>query len=98
LHFRTNDLVTLTEGVAGGLGVAVLPRFMADRDVRLVPAPMEGTPPTCPIWLLVHSDLSRSPRVRCVLDHLAQSIAAAAAILNPVRLDGAARGVDQAAP
>jgi DNA-binding transcriptional LysR family regulator len=85
LQFRTNDLVTLMEGAAGGLGVAVLPCFMADRDVRLVPAPMAGTPPSRPIWLLVHSDLSRSPRIRCVLDHLTQSVAAASAILNPVR-------------
>jgi DNA-binding transcriptional LysR family regulator len=96
LHFRTNDLVTLIEGVAGGLGVAVLPCFMADRDIRLVPAPMEGTPPTCPIWLLVHADLSRSARVRCVLDHLTLSIAAAAATLNPVRPEGAVRRAEAA--
>ena len=85
LQFRTNDLVTLMEGAAGGLGVAVLPCFMADRDLRLVPAPAPRMPPSRPIWLLVHSDLSRSPRIRCVLDHLTQSIAAATAILNPVR-------------
>ena len=88
LQFRTNDLVTLMEGAAGGLGVAVLPCFMADRDVRLVPAPMAGAPPSRPIWLLVHSDLSRSPRIRYVLDHLTQSVAAASAILNPVRRNG----------
>jgi DNA-binding transcriptional LysR family regulator len=90
LQFRTNDLVTLMEGAAGGLGVAVLPCFMADRDVRLMPAPMGGMPPSRPIWLLVHSDLNRSPRVRCVLDHVTQSVAAAAANLNPLRREGAA--------
>jgi DNA-binding transcriptional LysR family regulator len=90
LRFRTNDLVTLMEGAAGGLGVAVLPRFMADRDIRLAPAPIAETPPSRPIWVLVHADLKRSPRIRCVLDHLAQSVAAAAAILNPARRKGAA--------
>lgn len=85
LQFRTNDLVTLMEATAGGLGVAVLPCFMADWDDRLEPAPMAGVPPSRSIWLLVHSDLSRSPRIRYVLDYLAQSIAAASAILNPVR-------------
>jgi DNA-binding transcriptional LysR family regulator len=90
LRFRTNDLVTLMEGAAGGLGVAVLPRFMADRDLRLMPAPIARTPPSRPIWLLVHSDLSRSPRVRRVFDHLAQNVAAAAAILNPARREGTA--------
>jgi DNA-binding transcriptional LysR family regulator len=90
LRFRTNDLVTLMEGAAGGLGVAVLPCFMADRDIRLAPAPIAETPPSRPIWVLVHGDLKRSPRIRCVLDHLAQSVAAAAAILNPARRKGTA--------
>lgn len=94
LQFRTNDLVTLMEAAAGGLGVAVLPCFMADRDVRLAPAPFAGTPPSRPIWLLVHSDLSRSPRVRCVLDHLTQIYAAAPTILTPVRRKNAAGQAD----
>ncbi len=90
LQFRTNDVVTLMEAAAGGLGVAVLPCFLADRDGRLVQAPIAASPPSRDIWLLVHSDLSRSPRIRYVLDHLTHSLAAAAGILNPGHRDGAA--------
>lgn len=89
MQFRTNDLVTLMQAAAGGLGVAILPCFMADRDGRLVRAPVAATPPSRGIWLLVHSDLSRSPRIRHVLDHLTRSLTAAAGIFNPGHRHGA---------
>lgn len=67
--FRCNSTTALLQAARLGLGVAVLPRFVADRDPALVrldgpePAPHE-------LWLLVHGDLRRSPRVRAVIEWL----------------------------
>jgi DNA-binding transcriptional LysR family regulator len=67
--FRCNGTTALIQAARLGLGVAVLPRFVADRDAALVrlegpePAPHE-------LWLLVHGDLRRTPRVRAVIDWL----------------------------
>jgi DNA-binding transcriptional LysR family regulator len=54
----------------------VLPCFVADRDPGLVR--MEGPEPVPhELWLLVHGDLRRTPRVRGVIDWLDAVVAAA---------------------
>lgn len=62
--------MALLEAARAGLGVAVLPRYVGDREpaLRHVPMPDE---PTEPVWITVHRDVKDSPRVRAVLDHLA---------------------------
>ncbi|HET6439044.1 MAG TPA: LysR family transcriptional regulator [Anaeromyxobacter sp.] len=69
LVFRCNSSLSLLGAVRAGLGVAVLPCFVAAEEDGLVrleapePAPHE-------LWLLFHGDLGRTPRVRAVIDWL----------------------------
>ena len=62
--------------VRSGLGLAVLPCFVADRDpdlIRCLP-PKDGD--STGIWLLTHERLRHEPRVRSVLDFLARELSA----------------------
>jgi DNA-binding transcriptional LysR family regulator len=65
--FRSNATAALMAAARLGLGVAVLPRFLAGRDAGLVR--LEGPEPVRhELWLLVHGDLRRAPRVKAVID------------------------------
>ncbi len=67
----------LTCALAGGLlaaakagtGIAVLPRYLGDPEPDLAYLPMPDAP-TETLWIAVHRDLRKTPRVRTVLDHL----------------------------
>jgi DNA-binding transcriptional LysR family regulator len=69
IAFRSNSTAALQAAARAGVGVAVLPCFLAERDPELVrlrgpePVPHE-------LWLLVHGDLRRTPRVRAVIEWL----------------------------
>ncbi len=65
--FRCNSTASLQTAARVGVGVAVLPCFMADGDAGLVR--LEGPEPVPhELWLLVHGDLRRTPRVRAVIE------------------------------
>ena len=53
-----------------GLGVAVIPRFMADGDPALVRVDPDHAPPPRGLWLLTHADIRKAPAVRATADHL----------------------------
>lgn len=65
--FRCNSTAALLAAARTGLGVAVLPRYLADAEPGLArldgPAPVDHE-----LWLLVHGDLRRAPRVRAVIE------------------------------
>ncbi|HET8539001.1 MAG TPA: LysR family transcriptional regulator [Anaeromyxobacter sp.] len=65
--FRCNSTAALQAAARAGVGVAVLPCFAAEGDAELVrldgPAPVPHE-----LWLLVHGDLRRTPRVRAVIE------------------------------
>ena len=69
--FRTSDLVGLHSAVRAGLGAAVLPFFVTGNDPDLVCIQREGVPAR-DVWLVVHEDVRRSPRVRAVMDVLVE--------------------------
>lgn len=75
LVFRTNDLGILADAVRAGLGVGALPRFMAAHE----PGVQEILAPRCPVkrplWLVMHPDVRRSPRVRAVADEIIRMFA-----------------------
>ncbi len=65
--FRSNSTASLQAAARAGLGVAVLPCFVAEPDPALVR--LDGPQPVNhELWLLVHGDLRRTPRVRAVID------------------------------
>lgn len=67
--FRTNSTASLQAAARRGVGVALLPRYIGDADpmLRRIEAP---DPPSYEVWLLVHGDLRRTPRVRAVIEWL----------------------------
>jgi DNA-binding transcriptional LysR family regulator len=74
---RVDSLQAMLQAVAAGIGVAVLPRFAAAQDGRLVQIsePIDG--PRMPIWLLTHPDVRGNARVRALSQHLSERLPAA---------------------
>jgi DNA-binding transcriptional LysR family regulator len=65
--FRSNSTASLQAAARAGMGVAVLPCFVAEHDPALVR--LDGPQPVNhELWLLVHGDLRRTPRVRAVIE------------------------------
>ena len=64
----------MVAGVAAGMGIGLLPCFAADGDVRLVRlgAPLPAL--AADLWLLTHPDLRHAPRIRVLLDFLAEQL------------------------
>lgn len=65
---EANTLVAQVSAVASGLGLGVLPHFMARSSGLQCVQPDTGADQT--LWLVMHSDLAGSRRVRAVADHL----------------------------
>jgi DNA-binding transcriptional LysR family regulator len=87
---RTSSTAVTLAATVAGLGIALLPRFLGEAEptLRYVPMPEE---PVRGIWITVHRDLRDTPRVRTVLDYLAEVIQADAALLRGQRALDAAR-------
>jgi DNA-binding transcriptional LysR family regulator len=67
--FRSNSTATLVTAIRRGLGVGFLPCYLGDADPLL--RRLEGPePPGYEIWLLVHGELRRTPRVKAVIEWL----------------------------
>lgn len=68
----TTTLSAQVQAAKAGIGLAVLPHFLA-LEAGLQALPVElGI--DHPIWLVVHSDLSASRRVRTVADHITKTL------------------------
>jgi len=64
---KANATAALQAAARAGLGVAILPRYVADGDRELVQ--IDGPEPARhELWLLVHGDLRRVPRVKAVIE------------------------------
>jgi DNA-binding transcriptional LysR family regulator len=81
----TNSRAGQLAAARAGLGLACLPRYLADPHADLARLDAPKTPPRREIWLGVHKDARWTPRIRAVLDHLAAALAAAAPALAPER-------------
>lgn len=68
--FRSTSLVAQYHAAVGGMGIAMLPTFIAASDPRLVPILPEQIGVLRDFWLSVHKDIEHIPRVRLVLDFL----------------------------
>ncbi|QID16223.1 LysR family transcriptional regulator [Nitrogeniibacter mangrovi] len=79
--FRSNDLAALLGAARHGLGVTVLPHFLAADDPSVAPIDPPGCDIVRDIWLVMHPDVKRSPRVRLIADLVADVIGGASAVL-----------------
>ncbi|MCH8622839.1 LysR family transcriptional regulator [Undibacterium sp. TS12] len=67
---RSNDQVVLGQLAAAGLGVTVLPHYLRKSSPDLYCKEDEVCPIQRKLWLVMHEDVRRTPRVRAVADHL----------------------------
>ncbi|OLL32402.1 LysR family transcriptional regulator [Burkholderia sp. SRS-W-2-2016] len=65
-----NDINGHLAAALAGAGVAGLPCFLGDSDVKLQRVACDSAPFSRDIWIAVHRDLRRSPQVRAVMDFL----------------------------
>ena len=65
----------LLAGVRSGMGLTILPAFLADREADLIRCIPPKSEDTTGLWLLTHERLRHVPRVRLVLDFLAAELA-----------------------
>ncbi len=72
LGLRCNTLLGLYEAVIQGMGIAALPCFLGDPDVRLKRILPLIDELDSELWLLTHPDLRRTARVRALMDFLAE--------------------------
>lgn len=73
--FRANDLACQVAAARAGVGIAVLPCFLAYKDPGLIALSADLKRATREIYLVVHSDLRRMPAVRAVLEFVAEQVA-----------------------
>lgn len=64
----------LLSGVRAGMGLSVLPAYLADREPDLIRCLPPRSDDTTGLWLLTHERLRHVPRVRLVLDFLAREL------------------------
>ncbi|MES1989017.1 MAG: LysR family transcriptional regulator [Pseudomonadota bacterium] len=69
---RTFDLETQRIAALQGVGIAVLPYYVANREPGLELLDIENNMLINDIWLVVHNDLRNTPAVRAVLDFLVE--------------------------
>ena len=65
--------VALVGAAKTGAGLVVLPRYLGDAEEDLVYLPLPDEPRQ-PLWLTVHKDLRKTPRVRAVLDFIGDAL------------------------
>ena len=65
-----------------GVGIGVLPTFMARRHPELVPVSAPIPELSVPVWMLTHSDLRQAARVRAFMQHVGDAVAARIADAN----------------
>ncbi|MDE7525616.1 LysR substrate-binding domain-containing protein [Aeromonas salmonicida] len=81
---ETNTLSAQLTAATAGLGLAVLPHYLAKKTDLVCLLPELGVDQ--PIWLVIHTDLAHSRRVRAVADHLIQLFEEAESALHPFPL------------
>jgi len=73
LVFRCNSSLSLLAAARSGAGVVLLPCFLAGADPGL--KRLDGpVPPPHELWVVFHADLGRIPRVRAVIDWVAEAV------------------------
>jgi DNA-binding transcriptional LysR family regulator len=79
IALRSDSVSSVYSATIAGVGIALLPRAVADLDGRLVRLETESAPEPRVIWQAVHRDLQKSARVRAVLDFLAEVLSSQSA-------------------
>lgn len=84
---RADNRETLLWAALQGGGLALLPRFRGDAEPALQRLNPPSSPPSAEIWVCVHPEVRRLPRVRAVLDCVAETFRRVQGALDPSRAD-----------
>lgn len=68
VRFRNNSLNSLLDAARLGLGKAILPVYMAERDPELQPWQDAGGILERDLWLVIHPESRHTPKIRAVSD------------------------------
>lgn len=68
--FKVNSILATHQAACSGLGIALLPTYLAEGNQSLVRHTDVIATMDTDLWLLVHPDLQKTARVRAVLDFL----------------------------
>ena len=93
--FRSNSVAALCAAARAGIGLALLPCFVADPhpDLVRVLGPVDAL--ESELWLLTHGDLRHTARIRAFMDFIAESIAGDRHLLEGRRPGAAVKGGDK---
>ena len=83
IAYRSNSLINQLAAVRAGLGVAVLPCYVGDREpglVRARPEPIEEL--RGELWMVTHSDLRRTARIRAFFEVMGERLAGERALFE----------------
>lgn len=80
---RMDSLFAMKHAISCGMGIGVLPSFLADGDSNLVRVSPILKDVSTDIWILCHQDLRSLPRIRTVTTYLANAFKLAQAKFNP---------------
>jgi DNA-binding transcriptional LysR family regulator len=83
IMLRTDSRETQLWATLQGGGLALLPCFRAGREAALQRLATPSPPPGAEIWMAVHRDQRHMPRIRAVLDCIAEAARRSAADLCP---------------
>ena len=80
VSLRSSSVSSVYAACTAGLGIALLPHIVADRDTRLLRLPSHAPPEPRWVWQAVHRDMAGVARVRAVLDFIAEALETTAAL------------------
>ena len=69
---RSDSVSSIYAATVAGVGVALLPAAVADRDGALRRVPTASSPAPREIWQAFHADVQKNRRIRVVVDFLAE--------------------------
>ena len=75
IGYRADTLLAMRAAARAGIGLALLPCFLADPEPALFRVQPPDPALATGLWLLTHPELRRVPRVRVFLDHMAEALA-----------------------
>jgi DNA-binding transcriptional LysR family regulator len=77
IFYRSNSLVNQLMAVRAGLGIALLPCYLADADDRIRRISGVLPEPASELWIVTHEDLRNTARIRAFLTLIGDAIVAA---------------------
>jgi DNA-binding transcriptional LysR family regulator len=72
--FRADSLLTLAQAARNGMGLAILPCYLADADPMLARVGSPIGELASDLWLLTHPELARVARIRSFMDSMYEQV------------------------